>query len=153
MTPPGTGAEALSAEPSADGTALVYVTTLSHVHCPRIPVSLRADCGFETLPRVTISVATEAGEVVTRRTDDDGNVRIPVSSGMVKVRSAAVSEDLSRPPMPVNVELVPNQIKDVLLIYDYGPDSCHRHESARFSGPRMFRPVTTPLVIARGTCP
>ena len=139
--------------PADDGTALVYVTTLSHIRCPRIPVSVRADCGFEPLPEVAISVATAAGETMTRRTDDDGNVRFPISPGMVTVRGAAVSADLAKPPMAVNIELAPNQIQDVLLIYDHGLDFCHRHESARHFGQRMFRPVTTPLVIARGACP
>lgn len=141
------------AKPAGDGTALVFVATLSHIRCPQIPVSVRADCGFEPLPRVTISVATEAGEVETSRTDDDGRLRVPVNPGTIRVRGAAVSEDLAKPPMPVSFEVVPNQIQDVLLVYDQDPDSCHRHGSARFIGPHIFRHFTTALVIARGECP
>jgi hypothetical protein len=155
LVTPGKEAETFRgpAEPAGDGTALVFVATLSHIRCPQIPVSVRADCGFEPLPQVTISVATEAGEVVTSRTDDDGSVRVPVNPGTIRVRGAAVSDDLSKPPMPVSFEVVPNQIRDVLLVYDQGSDSCHRHGSARFIGPHIFRHFTTALVIARGECP
>jgi hypothetical protein len=140
--------------PAADDTATLFVTTQSHRHCPLIAPSLKADCGFLPLPKVRIAITTAAGDVLTGLTGDDGTVRLPVSPGVVGVRGAPVSEDLSRPPLPITVEVVPSQIQPVVLIYENG-SRCHLRtdKSARHLLPRTYRAGAGQAVVTRGACP
>jgi hypothetical protein len=136
--------------PAADGIAMLLVTTQSHVHCPLIAPSLRADCGVRPLPTVRITVTTAAGEALARLTGDDGTIRVSVSPGLVGVRGAPVSEDLSRPPLPITVEVGPSQIRAVVLIYEHDSQCRQR---ARHLTPRIYHAGAGQTVITRGACP
>jgi hypothetical protein len=140
---------------ATDELATLIVTTQSHVYCPLIAPSLRADCGFLPLPAVRLAVTTDAGAVLTLQTGDDGTVRVPVNPGVVGVRGAAVSADLSRPPLPVTFDVLPGQVRAVVLIYERDSQCRLRAEnSVPHRSPRMYqRPGAGQPVVTRGACP
>ena len=153
-TPTGPASAFPAPSSAADDVATLVVATQSRVHCPPIAPSLRADCGPVPLPKVRLAVTTAAGEVVTRRTGDDGTVRLPIDPGVVGVRGAPVSDDLSMPPLPVTVEVVPSQVQTVVLIYEAESQCRLRAElSARHSRPRTYHAGAGQPVITRGACP
>lgn len=139
--------------PAADEDATLLVTTQAHVHCPLIAPSLRADCGFLPLPKVKITVTPSDGDVSTWLTGDDGTVRVPVSPGVVGLRGAPVSREVSRPPRPVLIEVVPNQIQAVVLIYEHNVMCQQRAEiSPGHLTPRTYN-ADAGAIVSRGACP
>ena len=98
-------------------------------------------------------MTTTAGDMSTWLTGDDGTVRVPVSPGVVAVRGAPVSEDLSRPPLPITVEVMPSQFQAIVLIYEH-PSLCRvGGKWASHLTPRTYREGVGQAVVTRGACP
>ena len=138
---------------AANEDATLLITTQAHVHCPLIAPSLRADCGFLPLPKVKITVTPSDRDVSTWLTGNDGTVRVPVSPGVVGLRGAPVSREVSRPPRPIQIEVEPNQIQAVVLIYEHDVMCQLRAEiSPGHLTPRTYK-VDAGVIVSRGACP